>query len=391
MLYPSSKSPHFGIFIKREIDSLAEDYGQKVIVPTPWHPSEGIKSLFKSDVEQVDPVQKVEVIYKSYFPLPGALFQSIKGLWFFLFIIGLIKKLRKDFDFDIIHAHNVYPEGFCAFLIKKIFSKPLFISCRGNDLHKLPDNLFLRPMIKSALHSADRIITVSKSLSQKAIDLGADPEKTSVMPKGVDPSVFKPMSKRAARKKLGLPEDKIIVLSVGWLIPRKNPFSFIEILKKYFESERNKYLFTWVGEGPLQSELESEIYKNNLASHIKLAGRKSPEEIATWMNAADIFLLVSFSEGMPNVLYEAMACAVPIITSDVDGASEILDHMKTGVLVLPDDYNQMAKMIRTLAENKPLRLQMGQQGLNYLLEKGLNWENNAVWLKEKYQSVFRAE
>jgi teichuronic acid biosynthesis glycosyltransferase TuaC len=388
MLYPNFENPHFGIFIKREVESLADHYSQIIVVPTPWRPSRGIRSLFKTR-RQIDPIQKVEVIYKSYFPLPGALFQPIKGLWFFLFTIGLIKKLRKEFDFDMIHAHNVYPEGFCAFLIKKIFKKPLVISSRGNDLHKLPDNILLRPMIKYALNNADGIITVSKSLSQKAIALGADPKKISVMPKGVDTNVFKPSSKTETRKKLNLPVDKTIVLSVGWLIPRKNPFSFIKILKTYTESARKNFLFVWIGEGPLQSEMENEIHKNNLENYVKFVGRKNPDEVATWMNASDIFMLVSFSEGMPNVLYEAMACGTPIIASNVDGAAEILKHMKTGILVPPDDYNQMAIMVRKLAEDHFFRNLIGKKGLNYLLENDLNWENNAIWLKQKYQYIFQ--
>ncbi len=268
----------------------------------------------------------------------------------FLFTVGLIKKLRNEFDFDMIHAHNVYPEGFCASLIKKFFKKPLVITCRGNDLHKLPDNVLLRPMITSALNNADGIITVSRSLSRKAIDLGADPEKISVMPKGVDTRIFKPMPQPDIRKKLNLPVDKTIVLSVGWLISRKNPYSFVNILKSYTDPDRKKFLFVWIGEGPLQSEMENEIYRNNLEEYVKFVGRKNPDEVAIWMNAADIFMLVSFSEGMPNVLYEAMACGTPVIASNVDGAAEILKHMKTGILVAPDDYGQMAEMVKNLTK-----------------------------------------
>ncbi len=274
MLYPNSENPHFGIFIKREVESLADYFSQKIIVPRAWVPSQGIRSFFMTGV-QSDPVQKIDVLYKSYFPLPGALFQPVKGLWFFLFTVGLIKKLRNEFDFDMIHAHNVYPEGFCASLIKKFFKKPLVITCRGNDLHKLPDNVLLRPMITSALNNADGIITVSRSLSRKAIDLGADPEKISVMPKGVDTRIFKPMPQPDIRKKLNLPVDKTIVLSVGWLISRKNPYSFVNILKSYTDPDRKKFLFVWIGEGPLQSEMENEIYRNNLEEYVKFVGRKT--------------------------------------------------------------------------------------------------------------------
>ncbi len=96
------------------------------------------------------------------------------------------------------------------------------------------------------------------------------------------------------RKKLNLPVDKTIVLSVGWLISRKNPYSFVNILKSYTDPDRKKFLFVWIGEGPLQSEMENEIYRNNLEEYVKFVGRKNPDEVAIWMNAADIFMLVSF-------------------------------------------------------------------------------------------------
>ena len=389
MLYPSAENPHFGVFIKREVDSLAEHYSQKVIIPSPWRPAHGIRSLFNSRKQTANPDTGVEEIYKSYFPLPGRFFQPVKGIWFFLFLVGLIKKIQKDFDFDLIHAHNAYPEGFCAILLKHFFKKPVVISCRGNDLHKLPDNYLLRPMIKHALSRADSVITVSKSLSSKAVALGADPEKTSVMPKGVDPSVFRPMSKTKARQNLDLPQDKVVVLSVGWLIPRKNPFSFTEVLKRYPESERSRFLFVWVGEGPLQADMEKEIYKDGLQNHIRLVGRKNPEEVAMWMNAADIFVLVSFSEGMPNVLFEAMGCGIPVIASNVDGAAEIIRNGENGMLVSPDDYGMIAEKIKELADNRELSATIGNNGRKFMENAGLNWEENAVWMMNRYQAVMQ--
>ncbi len=389
MLYPSAENPHFGVFIKREVDSLAEHYSRKVIIPLPWRPAHGIRSLFNSRKQTANPDTGIEEIYKSYFPLPGRFFQPVKGIWFFLFLAGLIKKILKEYDFDLIHAHNAFPEGFCAILLKHFFKKPVIISCRGNDLHKLPDNCLMRPMIKHALCKADSVITVSKSLSRKAVDLGADPDKISVMPKGVDAGVFKPISKTKARQKLDLPQDKIVVLSVGWLIPRKNPFSFTEVLKRYPESERRRFLFVWVGEGPLQADMEKEIHKNSLQDNIRLVGRKNPEEVAMWMNAADIFVLVSFSEGMPNVLYEAMACGIPVIASNVDGAAEIIQNGENGMLVSPDDYAMIAKKIKELANDCELSDIVGNNGRKFMENAGLDWEKNAVWLMHKYQAVIQ--
>jgi len=387
MLYPSAEAPHFGVFIQREVDSMAQYCDQKVIVPMPWRTPRQLLSSLRTDPLLIKDEHGVEVIYKRYFPLPGKWLQPLKGFWFFLFLIRTILQLRKKFDFDLIHAHNVYPEGFCATLLKKVVHKPVIISSRGNDLHKLPDNVLLRPMIKSALRNADSVITVSNSLAQKAIHLGTDPAKISVMPKGVDTHIFRPILKHKAREQLCLPLDKQIVLSVGWLIPRKNPLSFFEVLKRFDKVDRERLLFVWVGEGPMQDKLEFELRVNDLERNVLLAGRRSPEEIALWMNAADIFMLVSFSEGMPNVLYEALACGVPVIASDVDGASEILTDMQNGVLVDPNDFSQIHSRVQKLFAEPAFREAIGQKGKQLLTERHLTLEQNAAWIKNKYDSI----
>ena len=196
MLYPSSDNPAFGVFIQREVASLDRYFVQTVIVPKPWRPSEGITSLIEYDAKRASQTTNVEIIYKAYFPLPGTFFLPFKGVWFFLFLIRMVKRMQINFNFDIIHAHNVYPEGFCAILLKKIFNKPVMVTSRGNDLNNYPRYTILQRMIRYVLRNADGVITVSKSLAQRAIALGADPARVSVMRKGVDMEIFKPMRQK---------------------------------------------------------------------------------------------------------------------------------------------------------------------------------------------------
>ena len=383
-LYPKPDRPNLGIFIKREIDSLSESHFIKVIVPIAW------KFHNRIDINRNNTCNSVEVIYGKYFPLPGAFFLPVKGIWYFIFLLKIVHSIRKNFNFDIIHAHDVYPEGFCAALLKKIYGKPLIISSRGKDLNELPQRVLLRPMIKFALEHADKIVTVSKNLAEKAYKLGIDQGKVSVMPKGVDMDVFTHRSKIEARKKLGLPLDKIIVLSVGWIIPRKNPLSFTKVLSSYSKVDRDRFLFIWIGEGTLRADLEKEIFANGLKSTIFLAGKKDPDEIAIWMNAANIFMLVSFAEGMPNVLYEAMACGTPVVASNVDGASEVIDNGINGVLLSPDDYNGMARTILRLADDNETRMNLGINARKYIQHNNLSWKNNARWLNDRYAEVLKS-
>lgn len=390
-MYPSGTTPHFGIFIQREVESLSGYCEQKVVVPRPWIPWKKVSYLqdesHKAHKNIHNKSSSIEVLYTTYFPLPGRFFMPIKGLWLFLFNLHKVIRMKKGFDFDIIHAHKAYPEGFCAALFKKVFKKPVVISIRGADINKLPTYAFVRPMVRYALKNADSVIAVSKSLKHRVMALGISEDKVSVMPKGVDMELFKPMDRTEVRKDLDLPREKIIILSVGWLIPRKNPFAFIKAALSIRHEERNKYLFVWVGEGPLKDKMESEIQEKDIESMFLLAGRVDPFEIPLWMNAADIFVLVSFSEGMPNVLYEAMACGSAVIASNVDGAAEIIEDKQNGVLVSPHDYQQINEQIQALAANEALRKKIGQSGRAFMESKKLDWGNNALWLIRKYQQV----
>jgi len=382
-MFPSSVNPHFGIFIKREVDSLITHCDQNVIVPIPWKPWEKLNK----NVLDYKGSKRIKINYNLYTPLPGQFFLPVKGIWFFAHIFLYVQKLARNFNFDIIHAHNLFPEGVCAVLLKKIFKKPVVISVRGNDVNKLPKNSLLRKQIQYAINSADHIITVSNSLKKRVRRLGGIDEKVSVMAKGVDMELFKPADQFAARNTLDLPKNKIIILSVGWLIPRKNPTAFIETALAIPKENRDKYLFVMVGEGPLKKDIEDRIQKENLNEYFLLPGRVEPSQIPIWMNAADVFTLVSFSEGMPNVIYESMACGKAIIASDVDGAAEILEHGKDGFLVSPHDYSNITKYLLKLTGSKSTRENFGRLARNKMEEKNLNWETNAMWIFDKYSDI----
>lgn len=382
-LYPDATRSHFGIFIQREVESLLDHCRLKVIAPRPWIP-------WKNSKKKAMGNGQVEVSYLCYFPLPGALFRPVKGLWLFLFLKRLVYRIKKRFDFDIIHAHMVYPTGFCTVLLKRIFKKPVVISIRGADINKLPRYYFLRKMIVYTLNNADAVITVSNSLKQRILDLGIPENKVKVMAKGVDLDKFKPMDKSEARKKLNLPQDKIIVLSVGHLISRKNPLGLVESVCLIPEDKRGSFLFVWVGEGQLEKKMREKIKENKLEDMFLLAGRVDPDFMPEWLNTADIFVLISFSEGMPNVLYEAFACGIPAIVSGVDGALEIIKNGENGILVSPHDSRQISEQILSLARGQDLRDNLSRNARIYMEDKGLSWDKNAFWITDIYKEILNS-
>lgn len=380
-LYPNHCQPHFGVFIQREVKALSRLCSIRVIAPVP------LNFFKKMTPEEIKVSDTLIVYYKKYLPLPGISFLPFKGRWFYIFLKKLVLKIKESFNFDIIHAHMVYPTGFCAVLLGKMLQKPVVISIRGADINKLSKHKIIRKMIIYTLQKACTIIVVSESLRQRVLALGIDKEKVKLMAKGVDLEKFKPLDRRATRKKLKLPFDKTVVLSIGHLIPRKNPLGVIDSFLCIPEAERKNYLFIWIGEGPLEKQVRQRIKEKGLESNFKLAGRISPDDIPFWINAADMFILASLSEGMPNVLYEAFACQIPVIATAVDGAREIIKNNENGVLIKPSNPKELVNAIMRLGRDGVLRDKIAKAGRAFIEKNNLTWAQNALWLKDIYEDV----
>lgn len=376
-MYPDTANPSFGIFIQREVESLSGYCDIRVISPRPGWPGNGMASRKDG---------AIEIFYPKYLPLPGPLFNPVKGFWFYLFTKKVIRKIKTSFDFDVIHAHRVYPEGFAAVLLGRMVKKPVVISARGSDINVLSRSFIVRRLIRYAIKHAHAIITVSKELAEKITALGGK-NKVQVMPKGVDAGIFFPMDKQKMRKQLDLPEDKTIVLYVGNLVAIKNPQSLIDAALLIPEEERRKYLFVMVGDGDLKRGITERIKKENLEDCFKLTGRINPEEIPLWMNTADMLLLPSLNEGMPNVLYEAMACGLPVIASRVGGIPEIITDEENGLLIDPKDTLRIKECIIRFSQDKLFAELIALAGKRYINDNRLLWDENSQKITIVYQTL----
>ena len=138
----------------------------------------------------------------------------------FLSVLPAVRRIQKDFDFDLIDAHYVYPDGFAAVLFGRVFKKPVVVSARGSDINLFKTFPLIRKLLRYVLRRAARVIAVSKALKEAMVQLGIPEEKISRIPNGVDPEQFYPVPKEQARRELGLPNRRT-VLSVGNLTDNK--------------------------------------------------------------------------------------------------------------------------------------------------------------------------
>lgn len=156
----------------------------------------------------------------------------------------------------------------------------------------------------------------------------------------------------------------------------------MELIDAWKEASRKlpEALLVVIGSGPLQNELV------RVGQSVHACGAKSTEDVACWMKAADILVLPSHNEGLPNVILEAMACGLPVVATDVGGIPEAVVHGETGFLVPPGDHQELTARILALARNIDLRRTMGPAGRRRI-ETVFRWENYVSGAIKVYQSA----
>jgi teichuronic acid biosynthesis glycosyltransferase TuaC len=334
-LFPNKVQRDLGIFIYQRTKNIAQlpDTSVDVVAPVPYFPSWLKIDRWKgySQVPKEERFGELRVLHPRYPLLPGIL-MPFHGLLMFLGCLNQVRKLQREMRFDCIDAHYVYPDGFAAVLLGRALDIPVFVSARGSDINIFPKFVLVRPMIRWTLRQATGLIAVSAALMNLMLALHDSKEKTRVIPNGVDSNRFHPMDRTEARKKLGIAEDGVVLVSVGSLKAVKRHELLMQALLRVSGKFPDLRLYI-VGEGPLRSKLEAQTEKMGLARRVILVGSKPNEELPLWFNAADISCLASTSEGWPNVLMESIACGTPVVAANVGGIPEIVNSPELGQLV----------------------------------------------------------
>ena len=282
---------------------------------------------------------------------------------FLLCAIGMIRRCQ------VVHCHWTIC-GLIGYLATRLRRRPVVLSVRGSDVHLFSDGLMGR-FSKWIWGSMDLIIAVSEDLAKQLEDRGVSRSKIRVIYNGVSDE-FRPQDTNASRRKLELPSSPFIVLFVGLLSPVKG----VEILLTAMEMMPGEDLLcVLVGDGPLRSALERQSGEGG--SDVRFAGQRPRDEIAHWLNAADVLVLPSFSEGRPNVVLEAMACAKPVVASRVGGVPELVEDGVTGRLVSAGNSAELCEAIRGLMDDRSCLLAMGRAARDRVETSGWTWEASA--------------
>ena len=279
---------------------------------------------------------------------------------------------------DVVFALNAVSAGVPALMAAKIRNKKFFVKIVGDyawetAINKKKTNLLLNDFQKSKkvgfvglLHNlqtwvcknADGVIVPSEYLAELVRGWGVSGDKIKVIYNGVD---FKPadITKEEAKRHIGVFGN--IVLSAGRLVPWKGFRMLIKIMPQLAEVSQ-LFRLVIVGDGPDMANLKMMVRNMGLERKVFLVGRKSQEELAIYMAAADMFVLNTGYEGFSHQILEVMTAGVPVITTAVGGNKEIIRQGENGFMVKYQDEFNLTEAIKSLWQNPELREEFKKEG-----------------------------
>jgi predicted glycoside hydrolase/deacetylase ChbG (UPF0249 family)/glycosyltransferase involved in cell wall biosynthesis len=337
--YPNPAEPGKALFIQARLQAMSRLTHISIVAPValldyanPYGRLLGFREIpsrrFDAGIEVMHP--------RWIYPPRGGV---LNAFCMFLRLLPLVKELKHKGLCDVIDAHFAHPEGIAAALLGSVLNLPFTVTMRGSEFLHYKFKL-RRFWMSWALRRAALVITVSEGLRDLAVELGANPANTAVIPNGVNSAMFHPRDRARCRRELGVPDSTCIILAAGNLAPIKCHEKIVRALRGVIDDGIPAQLWLAGGigrSGRHEAVIRAEIAACGLEKNVRFLGEVPQSALAEYMVAADVFCLASSREGWPNVVNEALACGTPVVATDVGAVRRMLPSKDYGVVVPPGD------------------------------------------------------
>jgi teichuronic acid biosynthesis glycosyltransferase TuaC len=250
-------------------------------------------------------------------------------------------------------SYWTYPDTAVAMKLAQLAGVPCVAIVGGSDVLSIDPGVpcATASRVTRVLRGVDAIAAVSDSLKERINALGIQADKIHVLPPAVDKRIFFPAPQEQARRQLTIPLDARVVVWVGRMVDVKALDVLLDAIADLTRAWPELRLYL-IGDGPLRRSLETKVTASGLAGHIVFTGRVAHRELPQYYRAADVTVLPSHWEGMPNTLLESHACGTPFVASRV-GAIPQLSNPDVDELVAPGDVRQLAVAIANCLRRTP--------------------------------------
>ena len=350
-LYPSDAQPRHGIFIEHRVAHVAGPGDEiRVVAPVPWFPSANQRFGHYADFARIpseDERRGIAITHPRY-PLIPKLPQATPSMM--ARAVGRhIAEVRRDFNFDVIDAYYLYPDGVAAAAIARRFDRPVVMTALGSDVSLIAQARFERRRIVAATERAATVTAVCGALRDELIAVGAAADKVCVIEHGVDLHLFHPPADRAAlRSRLGI--DAPTVLIVGHLIDLKGQDLAIRAV-----ATLPGVRLMIAGQGPNEAALRALAAELGVADRVDFLGHVDQARLVDLYGAVDIVANCSEREGISNVLLESLACGTPLVATPVWGSPEVVKVAEAGRLTRDRSVAAIAEGIGAVLADPPDR------------------------------------
>lgn len=291
-----------------------------------------------------------------------------------------LKKIICEENFDLIHCHTPTVSMMTRLAAKKTRKRgsTVMYTCHGFHFHNASSKknwMIYYPIEKFLSRYCDYIVTINKEDFNRANTFHC--KNVRYIPSvGVDINRIKKLeiNKAAKKESIGVPADKVLIISAGELIDRKNHEVIIRALA---ELKNPDIYYAIAGKGELKEYLENLVKELGLDEKVLFLGFRT--DVFELYHAADISAFPSKIEGLGLAGVEAMAAGVPLVSSNVHGILDYVIDGKTGFAVAPNDVSGFAKAIDNLAENPALRESMREDCLKAVDPFEISNALNVMW------------
>lgn len=298
------------------------------------------------------------------------------GISALVYCLWLVPRVRPD----LVHAYFALPGGFVAWVLRALYGTPYVLYFGGSDMPGANPTRYknVYPFIRGLTRRIWRGARVSTVCSEGLLKLGRslDPRHDfRLVPNGVELVRFVPVERP--------PNPVVKVLFIGRLIPRKGFQYIVRALPRVRALTDVSFEVEVVGSGAMRTHLDGLATTLGVSHLIKYIGTIPYQELHRAYQVADVFVLTSESEGMPCATLEAMACGLPVVTTDIPGNQEIVQEGKNGFLVPVGDTERLAQALAWLIRDPALRRRMGVESRRVV--QPYDWHD----IVRRYEAIFR--
>lgn len=363
IFYPSPATPTKFVFVQNIVESMARQGCHCLVVqPISLFHARNRSGFPFHETKEIENGGRVEVFRPSYWPMPilpwGAALGLLNPNWlkFRCFSQAVLRVIRETrFSPDVVYGHFLYFAGGCAIDVAQALNVSSFIGVGEGEFWSIQPMGSARA--KRHLRGATGFIPNATHLLRKlAVELDIPKQRMVALPNGVDMSVFKPHDRQMSRRAMGVPSDAFVVGAVGGFLHKKG---LVRVGQAIDELQGVCGIFA--GSGAIPPVGKNVLWAKSVAH----------DQLPLMLSACDVFVLPTLIEGCCNAIIEAMACGLPIISSNTEYTEDLLTD-DCAIRIDPMDVHAIREAIITLRDQPALRRRLAAAAL----DRAQKFDNN---------------